>query len=528
MMIRRFCFGLALSLLAPLVSSAMPSWAEQVETLTLMRGTPHETICTVKQGETPGPSVFIMGGMHGDETAGYLAARKLRDWTITTGTLILISDSHITAIKANKRDYPANMNKQFPGKPDGTMMQRAAWEMWSLIKQVRPNLLVTLHESRAFHRDDPTAFGQTLTYDFMELTPTFQPVLDEINSQLTGPRDRFYPYLWPCRGCPTDCAWRFLKIPAVTVETTRSMKLEERVRQQLVVCRILMRRWGLQWEEEGERSSIGPTLVPSPTFDLAAAKQHIAYLATTIGPRAAGSAAEQRASEYCSRQMQAMGCRPTVQTLPLWSGLTSRNISTTLVGNRDEIIIGAHVDSVPWSPGANDNASGVGAVLELLRYYRHHPVQQTLTFVIFGAEEGRYAKGKLIKGHGRAGSKHYAGQLSAERAKRIRIMVNLDQVAGGPGLRVGDMSEQGHEPVKVCLKLGRELGLPLTRTTFGGKSDYRFFHDRGIPVVSFDCGDDPLTHKAGDVPGKLQYGRMASIMQVVVAYARELRDQGGH
>ena len=39
MMIRRFCFCLALSLLAPLLSSAMPSWAEQVETLTIMGGT---------------------------------------------------------------------------------------------------------------------------------------------------------------------------------------------------------------------------------------------------------------------------------------------------------------------------------------------------------------------------------------------------------------------------------------------------------------------------------------------------------
>lgn len=203
-------------------------------------------------------------------------------------------------------------------------------------------------------------------------------------------------------------------------------------------------------------------------------------------------------------------------------------MSTTLSGNHDEIIFGAHVDSVPWSPGANDNASGVAAVLELLRYYRKHPARQTLTFAIFGAEEGRYGKGKLISGYGRAGSKHYAGQLSAERARRIRLMVNLDQVAGGPGLRVGDMSDQGHEPVRIALRLARELGLLLTQTTFQGKSDYRYFRDRGIPVLSFDCGHDPLTHKAGDVPAKLGYDKMQSIMRVVAAYVRELGDQGGH
>jgi hypothetical protein len=517
--------------------------AEQVETLTIMAGTPHQTSCFVKRGDTPGPTVFIIGGMHGDETAGYLAARKLKDWTITTGTLVLIPDSHITAIKANQRDYPANMNKQFPGNPRGTMMQRAAWEIWSLIKQHRPALLVTLHESVGLHRDNPRRFGQTLTYDFKELTPTFQPLLEPINRQLPNPRHHFLLKVYPLRGCPTDCAWRFLKIPALTVETTRTMKLEERVGQQLVVCAVLMSKWGLQWE--GGKSA-GPVThgvtpadlarVPSPadrTIILASsvqevgtapaisaerAREHVTALASTIGPRPAGSAAEKRALDYCARQLQEMGYNPFRQTVPIWSGLTSGNVSTTLVGCGDEIVIGAHVDSVPWGPGANDNASGAAAVLELARYYRKHPPKQTITFALFGAEEGRYAKGKLIAGWGRRGSKHYVSKLSADRVKQMRLMINLDQVAGGPGLRVGDMSEKGHEPVKIALRLAKELGIPLTQTTFQGKSDYRFFHDRGIPIMSFDCGHDPLTHKAGDTPGKLRYGKMEQIMRVVVAY----------
>jgi len=507
-----------------------------------MAGTPHQTPCFIKRGDTPGPTVFIIGGMHGDETAGYLAARRLKAWTITTGTLVLIPDSHITAIRANQREYPANMNKQFPGNPRGTMMQRAAWQIWSLIKQHRPAVLVTLHESRHFYRDDPSAFGQTLTYDFPELTPTFQPVAEAINRQLPNPRHHFLLKVHPLRGCPTDCAWRFLKIPAVTVETTRTMKLEERVAQQLLVCAIIMSKWGLQWEggvqltdqsagvapchperSEGPPPSGGASSASGLlSMTTAVARDHVAHLASTIGPRPAGSAAEKKAFDYCRRQFSAMGYDPRTQAVPIWSGLTSHNVIAALPGRADEIVIGAHADSVPWSPGANDNASGVAAVLELARTFREHPAGPTLTFIVFGAEEGQYVKGKVVTGTGRAGSRHYVRGLTDEQRGRLKLMVNLDQVAGGPGLRVGDMSDAGRPPARQCLDLARALDVPLTFITFAGKSDYRPFHDRGIPVASFDCGHDPLTHKSGDTPGKLQYEKMESILRVVVEYIARL------
>lgn len=537
MVIRRLTLLLPLLLLLLIGFTVRPLAAEQVETFPIMRGTPHETTCTIKRGEADGPTVFIIGGMHGDETAGYLAARKLTEWTITTGTLILIPDSHITAIRANKRDYPANMNKQFPGDAQGTTMQRAAAEIWGLIKQHKPDLLVTLHESIGLYRDNPARFGQTLTYDFPELTPTFQPIVDEINQQLASPREQFHLKVHACRGCPTDCAWRFLKIPAVTVETTRTMPLAERVRQQLLVCAIMMQRWGLQWETgtgcpEGQgtgcpegtgspcRERGGPVAARHPTPDSAApdVRDHITHLATTLGPRPGGSSAEGKALDYCRQQFMEMGYEPQVQTVPLWHGLTSQNVIATLPGDADEVVIGAHADSVAWSPGANDNASGVALTLELARHFRSNPLPHTMRFIIFGAEEGRYAKGKVVTGTGRAGSRYYVHNLTEEQRRSIKVMVNLDQVAGGPGLRVGDMSDHGDPPAQQCLQIARGFGIPLTFITFAGKSDYRPFHDRGIPVVSFDCGRDPLTHKQTDTPEKLQYEKLDSVFQVVVAY----------
>lgn len=491
--------------------------AEQVETLTIMRGTPHETTCTIKRGDTPGPTVFIIGGMHGDETAGYLAARKLRNWTVTTGTLILIPDSHVTAIRANKREHPANMNRQFPGKANGTAMQRAAAEIWALIKQYRPALLVTLHESVGLYRDNPQRFGQTLTFDTPELEPVFRPVLDEINQHLPNPRERFLTKLYPCRGSPTDSAWRFLKIPAVTVETTRTMKLEERVRQQLLVCAILMARWGLEWETEAAPVASGPQ-APAVRPDVSRLRDHVAYLASTVGPRLAGSAAERKALEYCRAQLAAMGYAPQVQPVPLWDGLTTQNVIATSPGSGKPVVIGAHADSVGWSPGANDNASGVALTLELAQHLAQYPLPYPIRFIIFGAEEGRYANGRCVSGTGRAGSRYYVRNLTEAQRREIRLMINLDQVGAGPGLRAGDMDEPQGPAAGQALSVARSFRIPINIARFAGKSDYRPFRDRAIPILCFDCGPDPLTHRAADTPSRLDMEKMTALYQVIVGF----------
>lgn len=72
------------------------------------------------------------------------------------------------------------------------------------------------------------------------------------------------------------------------------------------------------------------------------------------------------------------------------------------------VIIGAHHDSVPDSPGANDNASGVSAVLELARVYADYPVDTEVRFVTFGTEEW-----------GLFGSAYYVENLPEAEHERI-------------------------------------------------------------------------------------------------------------
>lgn len=81
------------------------------------------------------------------------------------------------------------------------------------------------------------------------------------------------------------------------------------------------------------------------------------------------------------------------------------------------VVVGGHLDSVAAGPGANDNASGSSAVLELARVFAERPERERLSFILFGAEE-----------EGLWGSRRYVDRVGPESARRLRAMVNLDMV----------------------------------------------------------------------------------------------------
>jgi Zn-dependent M28 family amino/carboxypeptidase len=103
------------------------------------------------------------------------------------------------------------------------------------------------------------------------------------------------------------------------------------------------------------------------------------YLGNTLIP----------ARTYITEQFQAAGYEVLFQEYS-FANITYANIEVELLGNEypDEIIvIGAHYDSVIYSPGANDNASGVAAILEIARLLKRQPLSRTVRLVAFVNEE---------------------------------------------------------------------------------------------------------------------------------------------
>lgn len=80
------------------------------------------------------------------------------------------------------------------------------------------------------------------------------------------------------------------------------------------------------------------------------------------------------------------------------------------------ILVGAHYDTVPGSPGADDNATGLAVLLELARHFSAHPPRPPLHLVAFDLEE-----------YGLAGSRAYVAHLQAT-STQIRLMLSLEML----------------------------------------------------------------------------------------------------
>lgn len=111
-----------------------------------------------------------------------------------------------------------------------------------------------------------------------------------------------------------------------------------------------------------------------------------------------------------------------VLALPPYQGREPWNLVAEVRGRDrpDEIlVVGAHYDTVPDSPGANDNGSAVAALLALAAWFRDRPQALTLRFVAFTNEEPPFFCSPNM------GSHAYARQCH-ERGERIRAMMSMD------------------------------------------------------------------------------------------------------
>lgn len=236
--------------------------AETLQTGNLMAGTRYQTPYFIKTGAEVGPTIVVIGGLHGDEPAGYLAARELEKWTVTRGKLVLVPDANRVAIEANRRFVGRNMNRLFPGKPNGDAMEKLAFEIWELTKKSKPDLVLTLHESRGFHADEPKRYGQTFTYDFPELRPRFERVAAQVNTGISVRKNQFLQFVDPFPTCPTFVTWKYLRAPATSIETAKPLPLRARIELQLAALRGFFAEWELECDEKAP-SATAPVLPSS-------------------------------------------------------------------------------------------------------------------------------------------------------------------------------------------------------------------------------------------------------------------------
>ncbi|MGI5836636.1 MAG: M20/M25/M40 family metallo-hydrolase, partial [Chloroflexota bacterium] len=150
-----------------------------------------------------------------------------------------------------------------------------------------------------------------------------------------------------------------------------------------------------------------------------------------------------------------------------------------------KLVVGGHYDSVSVGPGANDNASGVGTLLELASAVRGREYPFDIVFVAFGDEE-----------IGLIGSKKYVESLGEQERSQIVAMVNLDMVGVGDHFEIEGDKDLADHTIELAISLGyeaREMALKL-----GMSSDHASFLDAQIPAVFIHRVDDPYYHTKQD------------------------------
>jgi hypothetical protein len=267
-----------------------------------------------------------------------------------------------------------------------------------------------------------------------------------------------------------------------------------------------------------------PTAPPGPpSFDVAKAMEHVRALSVEIGKREAGSRADEIAGDYIANAIEVLGWASDEQPFQLPQGGSSTNVIGTPPGfTTDEpyLIVGGHRDSIV-GPGANDNATGIGAALEIARIVDIAPVSYPVMFIAFGAEERQPAAGRPHH----IGSVHYVAQMSLEARENLVAFVNLDMIGHGDVITCGRLAVGPQDGTKRCTKLAKELKIAAQERVLPDWSDHGSFQKKDMNTAWLWTGTDPCCyHNAQDVYDHVRPADVARSGKLALAIIRSYKD----
>lgn len=289
-----------------------------------------------------------------------------------------------------------------------------------------------------------------------------------------------------------------------------------------------------------------PVLVSAPATTLKAdetrLERDVRVMAVENHPRNQQSPGLEATARYIESEFRATGAAVSVQPY-VARGIPVRNVIARFGPPQGPVIvIGAHYDSHFETPGADDNASGVAGLLELARLLSKQPPSVAVELVAFTLEEPPFFRSKFMGSHVHAQSMRGAGI-------EVKAMISLEMIgyfqdAPGsqsypiPGMSLlypseGDFIGVVSRPSDWLLT--REVKASLM-STMGAKvrsfnapaavqgvdfSDHRSYWAAGYPAVMVTDTSflrNKAYHEDADTPERLDYARMARVVEGMLAY----------
>jgi aminopeptidase YwaD len=261
----------------------------------------------------------------------------------------------------------------------------------------------------------------------------------------------------------------------------------------------------------------------TPAFTTLRAMGTVSMLADGIGPRLATGPAFRRAARWVEREFLRLGYDVTRQSFPVpagesWGVPVAAGTSTNVVARpkgfdpgSPYLLVGAHLDTVAVSPGAEDNASGVAVVLETARRAVVAPPGIQVVFVAFGGEEPR---GSGDFDH-HFGSLHFVAGMSRVERRRLLGMVSLDRVGVGRVVPVGSVVGSDPSVREALVRSAERQGIGTAVDLDQASSDHESFADEGMPAARLGGTSYAAYHDETDVPSVVSPRQLRQVGRVL-------------
>jgi aminopeptidase YwaD len=258
-------------------------------------------------------------------------------------------------------------------------------------------------------------------------------------------------------------------------------------------------------------------------FSSTNAMSHVSALSEQIGPRKAGSMQESGAADYIVARLGEYGYTVEEQPFTMSDGFGSRNVVATKGGTREgyTVVIAAHYDSPVDSPGAVDNASGVGVALELARIFAASNLETSLQFAFFGANRpGTSEQDQRLEG-----AHHFVDLLGTLQKKEIIGMISLDSVGQGDVLA---LRTEGTGLQRLRDKLSTFAGekkISVTALKSTDDSDNIPFEDAKVPAVWVEWCNPDGTLNTDNSFASVDEAKLAAAGKLVESFVTSLSPQ---
>ncbi|MBM4018608.1 MAG: hypothetical protein FJ288_09825 [Planctomycetes bacterium] len=253
---------------APAATSAVRSAADQPSWIG--EGTPYATPYYVIDSGKAGPTVLVVGGVHGNEPAGAGAAEAIRRWTVARGKLVVLPQANRPALAARTRETPrsgagaaaagseANLNRAFPSAPSEPQKGPLAAAIWRMVEGLRPDWLIDLHEGGGIAgAGDESVGSSVISCRDAQARDRAQSMLDAVNATLDDERNRFVLRSQPIAGSLARAAGDRLGVRTMILETTSADQPRSlRQRQHRVMVHRLL--------EDLKMAAGGPDVIAGP------------------------------------------------------------------------------------------------------------------------------------------------------------------------------------------------------------------------------------------------------------------------